>query len=55
MFGTYRTEGDRLICMVRKSPEKALSNGNVSRFRRKLSNYVFEVPEQDFLFVRAGI
>lgn len=55
MFGTYRTEGDRLFCMVRKSPEKVFnSNSNINRLRRRkaTSNYVFEVPEQDFVFVR---
>ena len=52
MFGSYRTEGDRLICAVKKTPERMFS-GNMNRFRRRkaAAGYVFEVPEQDFVFV----
>jgi hypothetical protein len=54
MFGTYRTVDNRLVCMVRKNADKVFNNNNQNRFRRRKANqtnYVFEVPEQDFLFV----
>lgn len=53
MFGTYRTVDNRLVCMVRKNADKVFNNNNQNRFRRRKANqtnYVFEVPEQDFLF-----
>jgi hypothetical protein len=54
MFGNYRTVENRLVCMVRKNADKVFNKNNQNKFRRRkanATNYVFEVPEQDFLFV----